>query len=47
MRRSLSAVQRIDLGGYRHLPVVGERGDLVGIISARDILLHSTDNMAH
>jgi CBS domain-containing protein len=40
------AVQRMDLGGYRHLPVVGERGDLVGIISARDILRHLTDNMA-
>ncbi len=41
------AVQRMDLGGYRHLPVVGERGDLVGIISARDILRYLTDNMAH
>ncbi len=40
------AVQRMDLGGYRHLPVVGERGSLVGIISARDILRHLTDNMA-
>lgn len=40
------AVQRMDLGGYRHLPVVGERGDLVGIISARDILRHLTDNVA-
>jgi CBS domain-containing protein len=40
------AVQRMDLGGYRHLPVVGERGNLVGIISARDILRHLTDNMA-
>ena len=40
------AVQRMDLGGYRHLPIVGERGELVGIISARDILRHLTDNMA-
>jgi CBS domain-containing protein len=40
------AVQRMDLGGYRHLPVVGEQGNLVGIISARDILRHLTDNMA-
>jgi CBS domain-containing protein len=40
------AVQRMDLGGYRHLPIVGERGELVGIISARDILRHLTDTMA-
>jgi len=40
------AVQRMDLGGYRHLPVVGERGNLVGIISARDILRHLTDSLA-
>jgi CBS domain-containing protein len=40
------AVQRMDLGGYRHLPIVGERGELVGIISARDILRHLTDNAA-
>jgi CBS domain-containing protein len=40
------AVQRMDLGGYRHLPIVGERGELVGIISARDILRHLTDNLA-
>jgi CBS domain-containing protein len=39
-------VQRMDLGGYRHLPIVDQRGDLVGIISARDILRHLTDNMA-
>jgi CBS domain-containing protein len=41
------AVQRMDLGGFRHLPVVGQQGDLVGVISARDILRHLTDNMAH
>jgi CBS domain-containing protein len=41
------AVQRMDLGGYRHLPIVDERGDLTGIISARDILRHLTANMAH
>jgi CBS domain-containing protein len=40
------AVQRMDLGGYRHLPIVGERGELTGIISARDILRHLTDNLA-
>lgn len=40
------AVQRMDLGGYRHLPVVGSQGELVGIISARDILRHLTDKLA-
>lgn len=40
------AVQRMDVGGYRHLPIVSERGELVGIISARDILRYLTDNMA-
>ena len=40
------AVQRMDLGGYRHLPIVGERGDLVGIISAHDILRHLTESIA-
>ena len=40
------AVQRMDLGGYRHLPIVGDRGELVGIISARDILRHLTENLA-
>lgn len=39
------AVQRMDVGGYRHLPVVGQQGELVGIISARDILRHLTDNL--
>jgi CBS domain-containing protein len=39
------ALQRMDVGGYRHLPVVDQRGDLVGIISARDILRHLTANL--
>ena len=40
------AVQRMDLGGYRHLPIVGQHGELIGIVSARDILRHLTDKMA-
>jgi CBS domain-containing protein len=40
------AVQRMDLGGYRHLPIVGKQGELVGIISARDILRHLTSELA-
>jgi CBS domain-containing protein len=39
------ALQRMDVGGYRHLPIVDSRGDLVGIISARDILRHLTANL--
>jgi len=39
------AVQRMDLGGYRHLPIVGEDGQLNGIISVRDILRYLTEQM--
>jgi CBS domain-containing protein len=39
------AVQRMDLGGYRHLPIVGDHGELVGIISARDIIGYLTRKM--
>ena len=40
------AVQRMDLGGYRHLPIMGPGGELVGIISARDILRHLSNCLA-
>jgi CBS domain-containing protein len=39
------AVQRMDLGGYRHLPIVKDTGELLGIISARDIINYLTDKM--
>jgi CBS domain-containing protein len=39
------AVQRMDLGGYRHVPVVDDAGKLTGIISVRDILRYLTDKM--
>lgn len=39
------AVQRMDLGGYRHLPIVDDQGDLLGIISARDIINYLTGKM--
>jgi CBS domain-containing protein len=41
------AVQRMDLGGYRHLPIVDDQGDLLGIISARDIINYLTAKMTH
>ncbi len=39
------AVQRMDLGGFRHLPIVDCGGQLIGVISARDILRYLTDIM--
>ena len=32
------ALQRMDVGGYRHLPIVDDEGELTGIVSVRDIL---------
>ena len=32
------ALQSMDLGGYRHLPIVNSSNIAVGIISVRDIL---------
>lgn len=34
------ALHKMDLGGYRHLPVLGEEGRINGVISVRDILNH-------
>jgi len=39
------AVQRMDLGGYRHLPIVSSDNQLQGIISVRAILNYLTDRM--
>ncbi|MEX0819201.1 MAG: CBS domain-containing protein [Pirellulaceae bacterium] len=39
------AVQRMDLGGYRHLPIVSKDEQLQGIISVRAILNYLTDRM--
>jgi CBS domain-containing protein len=36
------ALQRMDTGGYRHLPVVGEHDRPIGVISVRDVLKHIT-----
>ena len=40
------AVQRMDLGGYRHVPIVNEAGQAAGVISVRDILRYLTDRIA-
>ncbi len=39
------ALQRMAVGGYRHIPIVGAGGELAGIISVRDILRYLTDRM--
>lgn len=39
------AVHRMDLGSYRHIPIVDETGHPTGIISARDILRYLTERM--
>lgn len=39
------AVHKMDVGGYRHLPVVAE-GRISGVISVRDILRYITDDLA-
>jgi CBS domain-containing protein len=38
------ALHKMDLGGYRHLPVTDE-GKLVGIISIRDIMRYMTETI--
>jgi len=32
------AVEMMEAGGYRHLPVVGERGEPVGVLSVKDVM---------
>jgi CBS domain-containing protein len=36
------ALQKMDVGGYRHLPVVEEDGLPVGLVSIRDVIRHIT-----
>lgn len=40
------AVQRMDQGGFRHVPVVNDQGEPVGIFSVRDILNYLTRKLA-
>jgi CBS domain-containing protein len=39
------AVQRMDVGGYRHVPVVDKEGNATGVSSVRDILKYLTAKM--
>ncbi len=39
------AVRMMDLGSYRHVPVVDENGAPTGVISARDILRYLSEKM--
>ncbi len=39
------AVHLMDLGGYRHLPLVDEEGRAAGVISVRDILRYLTQKL--
>lgn len=39
------ALQKMDVNGYRHLPVTNDDGELVGVISVRDILRYVSDNL--
>ena len=40
------AVQRMDLGGFRHVPIIDDRKHLTGIISVRDILKYLTERIS-
>lgn len=39
------AVQRMDQGGFRHVPLVDDTGCVTGVISVRDILRYFTEKM--
>lgn len=40
------AVHKMDIGGYRHLPIVDDDGKAKGVISVRDILGYLTEKLA-
>lgn len=39
-----TAIRRMQRGGYRHLPVVDERGRPVGVVSARDVVRYLVEH---
>jgi CBS domain-containing protein len=38
------AVRRMEVGGYRHLPVVDDRGNAVGVLSVKQIVQYLADH---
>lgn len=40
------AVHRMDLGGFRHIPIINDQGEPRGIFSVRDILSYLTRKLA-
>jgi CBS domain-containing protein len=40
------ALHNMHVGGYRHLPIVSNKGSLTGIISVRDILRYLAEKMS-
>lgn len=40
------ALQRMNVGGFRHLPILDEDDRLIGVISIRDILTYLTERIA-
>ena len=43
--RLVFAVHQMDLGGYRHLPILNCEGELQGVISVRDLLRYLTEKI--
>lgn len=40
------ALNRMDLGGFRHIPLINAQGEPSGIISVRDIMAHLVKSVA-
>ena len=39
------ALQRMNVGGFRHIPILDDRGQLMGVISVRGILAYLTERL--
>jgi CBS domain-containing protein len=39
------ALNRMHVGGFRHIPLLGKNGIPVGIISVRDLVTYLNDNL--
>lgn len=40
------ALKEMDLGGYRHIPIVDDESRITGVISIRDVLRYLTEKMS-